>query len=42
MSLHLADVNAEYEKNKRLKKEEVQKFYDWVNEQPHLPKINGK
>ncbi|XP_063929844.1 retinol-binding protein pinta-like [Zophobas morio] len=40
MSLHLADVNAEYEKNKRLKKEEVQKFYDWVNEQPHLPKIN--
>ena len=42
MSLHLADVSSEYEKNKHLKKEEVKKFNDWVNQQPHLPKINGK
>ncbi|KAJ3651834.1 hypothetical protein Zmor_017842 [Zophobas morio] len=40
MSLHLADVSSEYEKNKHLKKEEVKKFNDWVNQQPHLPKIN--
>nr|XP_015838049.1 PREDICTED: uncharacterized protein LOC655774 [Tribolium castaneum] len=40
MSLNLADVKCEYSKNPTLKQEDVKSLMEWVNKQPHLPKIN--
>lgn len=42
MELILVDVESQYAKDKNLKKEDVEALLDWVNKQPHLPKINGK
>lgn len=35
------DIEVEYEKNKELTKEDVNLLKDWMEKQPHLPKISG-
>ncbi|KAJ3651830.1 hypothetical protein Zmor_017838 [Zophobas morio] len=40
MNLKLADLESQYSKDKDLKKVDVEALIDWVNKQPHLPKIN--
>lgn len=42
MALNLCDISGEYAKDSGLKQEDVKAFIEWVNKQPHLPKINGK
>lgn len=42
MSLNLIDPKSEYEKDPKLKPEDVKSFMEWVNMRPHLPEINGK
>ncbi|KRT83098.1 hypothetical protein AMK59_3655, partial [Oryctes borbonicus] len=34
------DIDEEYRKNKELKKEDVQMLKEWIEKQPHLPKIS--
>lgn len=41
MPLKHASVDVEYEKNKELKREDVQALLDWAEKQPHLPTITG-
>ncbi|KAI4454616.1 alpha-tocopherol transfer protein-related [Holotrichia oblita] len=36
----IGDVEAEYKKNKELSKEDVNLLKDWIEKQPHLPKIS--
>lgn len=38
----LFDIAKEYEKDKKLKKENVENLRLWTEKQPHLPKINGE
>lgn len=42
MPLKTVDVEAEYKKDKGLKKEDVQTLKEWVEMQPHLPLMTGK
>lgn len=42
MALNLIDPKSEYEKESKLKQEDVKSFMEWVNMRPHLPEINGK
>ena len=42
MSVQFIDIETEYEKNKQVQRKQVRKFMDWINQQPHLPKITGK
>ncbi|KAJ3651837.1 hypothetical protein Zmor_017845 [Zophobas morio] len=39
MSVQFIDIETEYEKNKQVQRKQVRKFMDWINQQPHLPKI---
>lgn len=36
------DVNEIYNRDKNLKKEDVSALLEWVDLQPHLPKMTGK
>ncbi|XP_045468478.1 alpha-tocopherol transfer protein-like [Harmonia axyridis] len=36
----LADVKKEYEKNTKLKKEDIENLRSWVQKQPHLPELS--
>lgn len=38
----LADVMQEYEKDPKLKREDVNNLKIWSEKQPHLPKISGE
>ncbi|XP_063929737.1 alpha-tocopherol transfer protein-like isoform X2 [Zophobas morio] len=38
MSFQLMDVETEYEKDKNLKREDIQILAEWMDKQPHLPK----
>lgn len=42
MPLKTADIEAEYKKNKGLKKEDVKTLKEWADKQPHLPPMTGK
>lgn len=36
-----ANVEQEYKKNDQLKPEDVKSLKEWIEKQPHLPKITG-
>lgn len=38
----LANVEDEYKKDPNLKREDVRCLLEWVEHQPHLPKITGE
>lgn len=38
MPFELMDVNKEYEKDNRLKRQDVKILSEWMEKQPHLPK----
>ncbi|XP_063929669.1 retinaldehyde-binding protein 1-like isoform X2 [Zophobas morio] len=40
MPFHLADVQSQYDKDKNLKKEDVEALMNWAKKQAHLPEIN--
>ena len=42
MSDKFDDVEAEYEKNPELSRDDVAKIMGWCSKQPHLPKLNGE
>ncbi|KAJ3618113.1 hypothetical protein MTP99_006144 [Tenebrio molitor] len=39
MSIQMVDVETEYAKDKNLKREDVKILSEWMNKQPHLPKV---
>lgn len=41
MSFSLKTCDAEYLKDPKIKKEDIQQMVEWVEKQPHLPKVSG-
>lgn len=37
----MIDVATEYAKDSQLKPDEVKMLQTWINQQPHLPNVNG-
>lgn len=42
MTAEYSDAKSEYAKDPKIRKEDVQLLQDWLNKQPHLPKISGE
>lgn len=42
MKVKAASVEEAYQKNKELRKEDVNSLVDWLHMQPHLPKLTGR
>ncbi len=41
-NFELNTCEAEYEKDPKIKREDVQQLVNWVEKQPHMPKVKGK